>query len=198
MSGSGWTRYYAAAGNEPRETLVHALTLHEAEGRPPGLAVDLGSGAGRDTLELLRRGWRVLAVDAEPAAIALLRSHPDALAHADALQTVVGRFDEAEWHGAELVSSSFALPFCLPDAFATTWARIRASLADGSRFCGQLFGDRDGWATAADMSFHTRAEVEALLDGLEVERLDEVEEDGRTAVGEPKRWHVFHIVARTR
>ena len=70
MSGSSWTRYYAAAGNEPRETLVHALTLHDSEGRPPGLAVDLGSGTGRDTFELLRRGWRVLAVDAEPAAIA--------------------------------------------------------------------------------------------------------------------------------
>ena len=35
----------------------------------PGLAVDLGAGTGRDTAELLRRGWRVIAIDREPEAI---------------------------------------------------------------------------------------------------------------------------------
>ena len=65
-------RYFAAAGDVPRDTLLRALELHEAEGRSPGTAVDLGCGGGRDALELLRRGWRVLAVDAEPAAIDLI------------------------------------------------------------------------------------------------------------------------------
>lgn len=46
------------------------------------------------------------------------------------------------------------------------------------------------------MTFHARAEVESLLEGFEVERLDEVEEDGETAVGTPKHWHLFDVVAR--
>jgi hypothetical protein len=29
-----------------------------------------------------------------------------------------------------------------------------------------------------------------------LERFDEIEENGKTALGEPKHWHVFHIVAR--
>ena len=38
------------------------------------MAIDLGCGDGTDTLALLDRGWSVLAVDIEPAGLALLRS----------------------------------------------------------------------------------------------------------------------------
>ena len=196
LSEDTWTRYYAAAGKAPRETLLQALALFEAEGRAPETAVDLGCGSGRDTLELLRRGWRVVAVDAEEEGIAHLRAHPDALSRADALETVVARFGEAVWPEALLVSSSFSLPFCPPDELARVWPRIRASLVPGGRFCGQFFGDRDEWSEAGDMTFLSRREVETLLEGLDVERLDEVEHDGQTALGKPKRWHLFHVVAR--
>jgi hypothetical protein len=37
-----------------------------------------------------------------------------------------------------------------------------------------------------------------MLAALEVEMLDEVERDGKNAFGEPKYWHVFHVVARKR
>ena len=47
------------------------------------------------------------------------------------------------------------------------------------------------------MTFHSRPEVEALLDGLDVIRLDETEHEGRAYTG-PKHWHLFHIVARKR
>jgi SAM-dependent methyltransferase len=179
----------------PRETLLQALDAFEAEGRPPGLAVDLGCGAGRDALELLRRGWRVVAVDAEPAAIELLLENPDAAAAGGRLATMVAGFADAQWREVDLVNASFSLPFCRPVEFERTWARIIASLEPGGRFCGQLFGDRDGWAPAADMTFHSRAQVDELLEGLDVERVEEREEDGQTAVGDPKRWHLYHVVA---
>lgn len=193
MTENRWTRYYAAVGDEPRATLLRALELREAEGRAPGYAVDLGSGTGRDTLELLRRGWRVLAVDAEPAAMELLRRRAPA---GVALEMRLGRFADVTWPSADIITSSFSLPFAPPEAFERAWSRIRASLVPGGRFCGQLFGDRDEWAGTEDMTVHSRAEVERLLDGLDVEQLDEVEEDGHTAIGEPKHWHLFHIVAR--
>ena len=45
------------------------------------------------------------------------------------------------------------------------------------------------------MTFHDRAAVEALLDGLEILALDEIDEDGAATSG-PKHWHVFEVVAR--
>ena len=200
-----WSRYYSAAGQDPRETLLAALERFDAEGRA-GLAVDLGCGTGRDTFELLRRGWRVLAIDAQSEALELLREREEARSAGERLQTEVASFVDATWPEADLVTSSFSLPFCPPDRFPDMWARIVASLRPGGRVCGQLFGDRDewatregreqGWSSPTPMTFHTREEVEQLLDGLDVEELNEVDEDGATAIGDRKHWHLFHVVAR--
>jgi SAM-dependent methyltransferase len=198
----GWSRYYdAAKDGQPRETLLLALDLFEAEGLTTGAerrAVDLGCGEGRDTAELLRRGWRVLAIDAEREAVERLRARTDLASGAAArLEARISSFEEAEWgRRADLVNSSFALPFCPPDRFPALWERIPSSLRRGGRFSGQLFGDRDGWAQDPALSFHRRADVEHMLQAFQVERFDEIEENGKTALGEPKHWHVFHIVAR--
>ena len=192
-----WSAFYdAVADRPPHETLVQALDLFDAEPRER-LAVDLGCGDGRDAVELLRRGWRVVAIDAEQEAIERLRARVGEAA-AGRLETEVARFESAEWPAADLVNCGFALPFCPPAAFPAVWARIVSSLRPGGRFSGQLFGERDGWSGRPHMSFHARAEVERLLAGFDVERLAEVDEDGTTALGVPKHWHVFHVVARKR
>ena len=139
----------------------------------------------------------MLAVDGEPEAIERLRRRADVSGDArKRLQTCVARFEDAEWPPADLVNASFSLPFCPPRAFPRLWDRVVRSLRPCGRFSGHLFGDRDGWADEPEMTFLTRAEVEALLDPLAVERLDEVEEDGTTARGAKKHWHLFHVVAR--
>ena len=68
-----WAGYYAwSVGREPRPLLLAAC--QELEAGQYRLAIDLGCGEGTDALELLARGWSVLAVDAEPAGLALLRA----------------------------------------------------------------------------------------------------------------------------
>ena len=136
----------------------------------------------------------MLAIDAEAEAIERLRARLGV--HEGALETLVASFDEAAWPAADLVNAGFSLPFCPREHFPRVWEKVVASMRPGGRFSGHLFGDRDGWATETDMTFHTREAAEALFGEFELERFDEVEEDGRTAVGEPKRWHVFHVVAR--
>jgi hypothetical protein len=46
------------------------------------------------------------------------------------------------------------------------------------------------------MTFVSREEALALLDGFEVEMFEEEEADSTTPRGTPKHWHIFHIVAR--
>jgi hypothetical protein len=139
----------------------------------------------------------VLALDGQAEAIRRLEGRPDLPADWQSrLETRVSPFEEAVWLETDLVNSSFALPFCRPEAFPSLWSRIVASLRPGGRFCGQLFGDRDGWSDVDEMTFLTRASLDELLDGLDIERLDEVEEDGPTAIGDTKHWHLFHLVVR--
>ena len=189
---SRWSSYYKnTAGRPPRPTLLRALDGFAR----PGFAVDLGSGDGRDTVEILRRGWSVLAIDAEPEAIERLLARPD-LPNPDKLQTKVARFEDADWPQADLVNASFALFFCTADRFPPLWRKIVASLKPGGRFAGHLIGPRDSWAARRDIVALDDAAVDALIGDLIVERRDVEEDDSVTPRGEAKHWHIHHLVLR--
>ena len=194
-----WVRYYdAVACRPPRDTLLRALAAIEGEGGPApnAFALDLGAGDGRDTVELLRRGYRVIAIDVEPRAFERLRARPD-LSRLEALETVVAQFEEVDLPEADLINASFTLPFCLPDRFPTFWRRLVRALRPGGRFAGQLLGVRDDWATKGQaVTAFERDDAHALIRDLVVEYFEEEETDSMTATGSPKHWHLFHVVAK--
>lgn len=193
-----WESYYAKTGGRPpRETLLFALDRFDDELDPAArrFAVDLGCGNGRDTIELLRRGWHVLAVDAEPTAIEGLRARPDLPRHGE-LETLVSRFEDAVLPDADLVNSSFALPLVDPRRFPDLWDGILSALRSGGRVACQLYGERDSWVGRPGMTFFTKGGVDALIEPLDVELFREEEDDSVTPRGQAKHWHIFHIVAR--
>jgi tellurite methyltransferase len=186
-----WGDYYREnEGREPRALLLDVLASFGRAGE----AVDLGCGAGIDTLAMLERGWRVFATDAEEEAIQRTRSRvPSELE--PQLQTLVAPMEDVALPPADLVWASFSLFFCDPARFADVWARIGRAIRPGGRFAGQLLGDRDTWAADEDISSFSEARARALLDGWTLERFEEEENDGRSCDG-PKHWHVFHVAAR--
>ncbi len=193
---AGWAAYYEKLRQRPpRKTMLEAL---ERFGPVPAgrLAVDLGCGDGRDVIEMLRRGWRVMAVDAEPLALERLLERPDLPPEA-AITPLVARIEHVSLpNDALLINSSFAMPLCPPDDFHRLWTEIRSHLPRGGRFSGQWYGERDSWKGREGITFVTRKEAFALLEGLDVEYFDEEEHDGLTPRGTTKHWHIFHIVAR--
>lgn len=195
--GVDWAAYYAKTGTRPpRKTLIFALDRFDAEGRPANaFAADLGSGSGRDTIELLRRGWPVLAVDSAPEAIEQLLARDD-LPEGAHIETQNLRYEDMTLPPCDLVNAAFSLPLCPKEAFPAVWTKIVEALRPGGRFSGQLYGDRDSWAGDPTMTHLARAEAEALLADLEVEMFDEEEDDSVTPRGTQKHWHIFHIVAR--
>ena len=193
-----WSKYYEAVkGKPPAKTLMIALDKFE-EGDSldlPRFAIDLGCGSGRDTIELLKRGWQVLAIDSEESAISYLRNRSDiSLLN---LKTEVIAFEEMSLpSSSNLINSSLSLPFCSPENFIVAWNKITESLHKNGRFCGHLFGNKDSWSACEEMTFHTIDEVYGLLIDFEVEYFDEQFFVGETALEGQKKWHIFNIVAR--
>jgi predicted RNA methylase len=99
--GPDWAGYYAwSAERQPRPLLVAACQeLGTGQGR---LAVDLGCGDGTEALELLARGWSVLAVDAQEAGLVVLRARITATA-ADRIRVLCSSFTEADLPHAHLI-----------------------------------------------------------------------------------------------
>jgi SAM-dependent methyltransferase len=182
----GWAAYYEkTAGRPPRPTLVQALDGFAA----PGFAIDLGCGEGRDAGELLRRGWRVLALDRSADAAARLRRH-------ERLEARQADFTTAELPSADLINASFCLFICPPERFPELWSRIVSALRSGGRFSGPFLGPKDSWLGGDGLTFLGEAEARALFAGFVLERFEEELADSVTPRGERKRWHIWHVVAR--
>jgi SAM-dependent methyltransferase len=196
MSDTHWPDYYHVTAERPAwSTLTRAAdAFGDFDPEAPPLAVDLGCGAGRDSRELLRRGWRVVSVDMTPEGIAMLRAlTPEA--HQERLDAHVADVAEFKIPACDLLNANLVLPFLAAAAYAATWGRIRASLGRGGRFSGMLFGDRDEAVDDPDMTCASAAVIREQLDGFDIEHWSEKEEDGETALGEPHHFHLIEVVA---
>jgi hypothetical protein len=191
-----WAAYYRyTLGREPRPLFLRGLeAMAEAGAAGPGSAVEVGFGDGTETLALLEAGWRVTAIDSAQAAAEILEPRVPATARGR-LTLLTAPAGDVELPPLDLFYSAYVLSYVAPDAFARLWGRVRAGLRGGGFVVVNIFGDRHEWATEPHTTFLPRAEVEQLLEGLDVVALDEVEEDGNSFKG-PTHWHYFDIVAR--
>lgn len=207
-----WPDYYAVTVDRPAwGTTIDAAERFAAEDAAqagaddaadahagiPRLAVDLGCGAGRDTRELLRRGWRVLAVDREAAAIdAVVAATPeDDRARLDAR---VEELADLDLPSCDLVLASVSIQYLSPGDYAAMFERITGALAPGGRFAGLLYGDRDEAADDPQYTCPSPDQIRAHLAGFEIESWFEREEDGKMALGDPHHIHLIEVVARRR
>jgi SAM-dependent methyltransferase len=191
-----WPDYYEITAERPAwaTTTLAADAFGEHPYERPRFAVDLGCGAGRDTRELLRRGWRVLATDMTPEGPETLwRLTPED--DRARLETEVASLADFEIPVCDLVVANLILPFQRAGDYEATWARILAAIPLGGRFSGMLFGHRDQAADEDDMTCPPPDVIRGYLDGFEIEHWSEKEEDGHTALGDPHHFHLIEVVA---
>ncbi|HEX9230210.1 MAG TPA: methyltransferase domain-containing protein [Arthrobacter sp.] len=188
-----WADYNAAQADRPvRSLCLDAMALAgPGDGRR---AIDLGCGAGKETLALLNDGWNVHAVDSLPDTRERLRGiAPDADGR---LSIEVRAFQELRvLPPADLIFAGYSLPFIHPDTFGRFWAVLLDALRHQGIVAVNLFGDRDSWAGIPEWNFHTEPEARQLFAGLEIVKFEVYDADGQSFRG-PKHWHIYDVVAR--
>jgi SAM-dependent methyltransferase len=188
-------------GKPARDTVLKALeSFGEIDPNNRPLAVDLGCGAGRDSVAMLNAGWNVWAQDGSKDGLKRTQARPEIqeALKANQIQINHANFEGLEIPSATLVNASFSLPFCPPAHFPALWTQIDAAIEPGGRFSGQLFGNRDDWAVLDDRTHLTRAETINLFDQYILESFFEEDRPSKHTGESHKHWHVFHIVARKR
>lgn len=193
-----WENYCQKTNDiPPRPTLLKALSYFDNEvmTKSQKIAVDLGCGAGADSIKLLETGWSVFSIDKEPEAIETLRVK--ASNKFDKLQAKVQLFEEIiSLPTSFLVNASLSIPFCNPQEFNKLWSIIVGSIESGGRFSGSLFGNRDEWSNNKSMTFLKIEQVYEMFSDFDIEYFYERDEIGPTGTVGDKHWHSYLIVAK--
>lgn len=198
MSDGTWKSYNVEKSKESaRPRLIK--TLDRFFSNQTGKALDLGCGSGRDTKELLARGWSVDAVDFDEDAIELTSKLKNTYPNLTVIQS---SFESVELrkNSYDLINASYSLPFCQPEKFPFFWKQIKQALKPNGIISCEFFGIKDSWKQdpvySSTITFHTREEIESMFSEFKIEALKEDESDGTSCGGAPKHWHLFLCIGR--
>ena len=122
--------YYKNTKNAlPHKNVQKVLEMHII----PGNAIDLGCGAGRDTICLIKNGWNVLAIDKEETkGLVEEKLNENELKN---FRFSLQNFQNVELENNSLLVSNFSIPFCGKKYFKEFWNKIEESIEKGRIFC---------------------------------------------------------------
>ena len=98
-----------------------------------GNAIDLGCGAGRDTIFLIKNYWNVTAIDREDTKnIIEEKLNSEELKRFKFMRQ---NFENIKLEKNDLVVSNFSIPFCSKKYFNDFWDKIVNSINNGRILC---------------------------------------------------------------
>ena len=161
----------------------------------PGICIDLGCGAGRDSKFLIKNGWKVIAIDKEDTEKMIRSSLQEE--EQNYLEFIKQDFENnIILQSCNLLVANSSLSFCNRKNFDDLWKKIVDSISKDGYFVGNFFGINDSWANGPNMVFFTKEEVIKLFSSFEIINFKEVAKNGKTALGVEKHWHVFNVIAK--
>lgn len=186
--------YYKKTENSKPNFLIKKL-INNVEIKQKN-AVELGCGAGRDTLYLIKNGFKVLAIDKEDTSkIISKKLNSEELKR---FRFKCQAFEDVEIKENNLLVANFSIPFCNKNYFKSFWNKIGNSILENGYFVGNFLGVNDSWTkTKKDMVFLTKEEVLDLFkNNFNIIFFKEVEKDEKTVLGVMKHWHIYNVIAK--
>lgn len=160
----------------------------------PGICIDLGCGAGNDTIFLIKNGWKVIAIDKENTEDIIRNNLKNE--EQNYLEFEIQDFENITLKPCNLLVSNLSLSFCDRKYFSELWNKIVNSISREGYFVGNFFGINDTWANRTNMTFFSKEDVLDLFLDFKIIDFDEIERDGKTALGKTKHWHIFNVIAK--
>lgn len=143
----------------------------------PSNTVELGCGAGNDTIYLIKNGWNVIAIDREDVKTRITKRLNKEQLKKFKFQRQ--NFETIKLQKNNLIVANYCLPFCNKDYFEKLWKKIISSIDTEGYFVGNFFGLNDEWKkTKETMTFLSKEQVIDLFKEFEIIKFKEVEKDG--------------------
>ncbi|PZP13852.1 MAG: SAM-dependent methyltransferase [Brachybacterium faecium] len=188
-----WATLNVHAAGRPARRLVSKAIAAAGGDRAAGVVLDLGAGAGADSLQFARRGWTVHAYDADDTIAARLVENERMSGSVQFHHTDITDVDA--FPRAQIVYSTYTLGLLGPDGLAATWLKLVDALPRGGVMAVDVFGTNDSWADRPDIATLSMPEIDAMFRGFQIIDRSVRDEDGRF-LADKKHWHVITTLAR--
>ena len=184
--------YNNTESNKPTQNVKYFFENYECN---PQKAIDIGCGAGNDTVYLINKGWEVTAIDREDVESRISkRLNQEQLAKFKFQRQI---FEDIKLEKCNLIVANSSLSFCKKEKFQELWNKINNSIEQNGYFIGNFFGVNDSWAKSKpNMKFFTESEVKELFKDFKIIKFKEVEKDGATGLKKMKHWHLCIVIAQ--
>ncbi len=189
---SQWKSYYDRVKNSRPESALR-FAISQVDRKLPRVATDCGCGAGNEIEFLVRRGFEVVAFDADEASVRMCRARFEG---EDSVRISQATFLTFAYPGTALTVATLSLFFSPREDFEPSWARLAASIPPGGVFCGTFLGPNDDWEDL--LVHHSEEEVLALFDQFHVIERRVREFEQKRPEGHREHRHQIQIIAKRR
>lgn len=186
------TEYYqnSIKRDKPSRLLADFFRLKLDKNLKEKNAIDLGCGAGNDSIFLLEKGFKVTAIDSEPQVSEILSKR---VKNTQNLNVVIDDFSKVKLQKTDLINANFSLFFVKKD-FKLFIKNVLDNINKNGYFVGNFLGKEDDWKKSKTTV--EKDELRNYFSKFKILYFSEEKYYKDSLTKKNKFWHVYNIIAK--